>query len=109
MGEIKNITEKLIQFRNERDWAQFHNAKDLALALSIEVAELNELFLWKKAEEADVSKIKDELADVFAYAFQLAAKYDFDVQEIVESKMAKNALKYPVQKAKGSAEKYTDL
>lgn len=109
MGEIKNITEKLIQFRNERDWAQFHNAKDLALALSIEAAELNELFLWKKAEEADVSKIKDELADVFAYAFQLAAKYDFDVQEIVESKMAKNALKYPVQKAKGSAEKYTDL
>ncbi|HLW15350.1 MAG TPA: nucleotide pyrophosphohydrolase [Flavobacteriaceae bacterium] len=109
MSEIKNITDKLIEFRNERDWAQFHNAKDLALALSIEAAELNELFLWKKAEEADVSKIKDELADVFAYAFQLAAKYDFDVQEIVESKMAKNALKYPIQKARGSAEKYTDL
>ena len=109
MSEIKNITEKLLKFRDERNWKQFHNAKDLALALSIEAAELNELFLWKKAEDADVNKVKNELADIFAYAFQLAATYDFDVQEIVESKMAENALKYPVDKAKGNANKYTDL
>lgn len=109
MSEIKNITEQLIKFRDERNWEQFHNAKDLALALSIEAAELNELFLWKQAEEADVSKVKEELADVFAYALQLAAKYDFDVKEIIEAKIAKNALKYPVDKSKGNATKYTDL
>lgn len=104
--DLKNI---LVEFRNERDWEQFHNPKDLALALSIEVSELNELFLWKKSEEADVEKIKDELADVFAYAILLAEKYNLDINEIVSNKVKKNAEKYPVNKAKGTSKKYNEL
>lgn len=109
MNDWQDLINKLRQFNEERDWAQFHNAKDLALALSIEAAELNELFLWKKAEDADPQKIKEELADVFAFALQLADKYGLDVGEIVSEKLAKNAQKYPVDKAKGSAKKYNEL
>ncbi|MCO6426860.1 nucleotide pyrophosphohydrolase [Nitrosomonas communis] len=109
MNDIKEITQALLKFRDERDWAQFHNAKDLALALNIEVGELLEAFLWKHAEQADIDKVKEELADVFAFAFLLAEKYDFDVKQIVLEKIEKNGLKYPVAKAKGVAKKYTDL
>lgn len=109
MSEIKNITEKLIAFRDERDWAQFHNPKDLAIALNIEVSELLEVFLWKEHQDADKEKIKEELADVFAYAFLLADKYDLDVEEIVIDKINRNAEKYPVEKAKGTAKKYDKL
>ncbi len=109
MKNWKSLQEALIKFRNERDWEQFHNPKDLALALSIEASELNELFLWKNAEEANPEKVKEELADVLAYAILLAEKYDLDINEIVLEKIAKNAQKYPVDKAKGTAKKYTDL
>ena len=109
MIKWKDLQEALIKFRNERDWEQFHNPKDLALALSIEAAELNELFLWKKAEEANPDKVKEELADVFAYAILIAEKYDLNINEIVLDKIKKNAEKYPVDKAKGTATKYTDL
>lgn len=109
MDNIKEITEKLVEFRNERDWEQFHLPKDLAIALSIEASELLECYLWKKAEEADQERIKEELADVFAYAFLLADRYAFDVKEIVLEKIKKNALKYPVEKSKGSVKKYTEL
>jgi NTP pyrophosphatase (non-canonical NTP hydrolase) len=109
MADMEEITQALLQFRNERDWEQFHNAKDLALALSIEAGELLELFLWKKAEEANKVKVKEELADVLSYAFLLANKYDLDVKEIVLEKIKKNAEKYPVDKAKGTAKKYDEL
>lgn len=109
MSEIKEITQKLIQFRNEREWEQFHNPKDLAIALSIEANELLELFLWKNAEDADIEKIKEELADVFAYAFLLADKYKLDVSQIVLDKIKKNEEKYPIDKAKGTAKKYNEL
>lgn len=109
MENWKDLQKALIEFRNERDWSQFHNPKDLALALSIEAAELNELFLWKHSDEANKEKVKDELADVFAYAILLAEKYDFDINEIVASKIKKNAEKYPVDKSKGSAKKYNEL
>ena len=109
MSEIKKLTEQLIDFRDERDWAQFHNAKDLAVALNIEAGELLEAFLWKNAEDADVDKVKEELADVFAYAFLLANKYELDVLEIVTSKIKTNAKKYPVEKSKGTAKKYDEL
>ena len=109
MSDINKITEELRKFRDARDWAQFHNPKDLALALSIEASELLELFLWKSAEEADADKIKEELADVLAYAFMLADKYGLDVTQIMQDKLAKNNLKYPVTKAKGSAKKYNEL
>lgn len=106
---MQEIINTLINFRNERDWEQFHNPKDLALAINVEAGELLELFLWKDASEADIEKVKDELADVFAFAFLLAEKYGFDVKEIVLDKIKKNAEKYPVDKAKGTAKKYTDL
>ena len=109
MTQIKKITQELRKFRDERDWAQFHNPKDLALALSIEASELLEIFLWKSAEEADADKVKEELADVFAYAFMLADKYGLDVSQIMQEKLAKNKLKYPVEKARGSAKKYNEL
>jgi NTP pyrophosphatase (non-canonical NTP hydrolase) len=109
MNELHEITAALLKFRNERDWEQFHNAKDLSLALSIEANELLELFLWKQPEEADTAKIREELADVFAYALLLADKYQFDVREIIMDKIAQNELKYPVDKAKGNARKYDQL
>src|SRR5215510_14937789 len=98
MSETKEIIDKLIEFRNERDWEQFHNSKDLALAISVEAGELLELFLWKDAEEANKQKIKEELADVFAFAFLLAHKHGLDVKEIVLEKIKANAEKYPVDK-----------
>jgi NTP pyrophosphatase (non-canonical NTP hydrolase) len=109
MESIKHIISELIKFRNERDWEQFHNSKDLALAISIEAAELNELFLWKKAEDVNVGKLKEELADIFAYAFLLAEKYNLNVEEIVLQKIKQNAEKYPVDKARGNATKYDEL
>jgi len=109
MNDIDQITKALIDFRNERDWEQFHNPKDLALAISIEAGELLEQFLWKKHEEANAEKVKEELADVFAFAFLMADKYGFDVKEIVLDKVKRNGEKYPVDKAKGTAKKYDEL
>jgi NTP pyrophosphatase (non-canonical NTP hydrolase) len=109
MKDIEEITQELLKFRNERDWEQFHNPKDLALAISVEAGELLELFLWKNSESANTEKIKEELADVFAYAFLLAEKYKLDVKEIVLDKISKNGEKYPVEKAKGTAKKYDEL
>lgn len=109
MSEIKKITEELRAFRDERDWAQFHNPKDLAVALNIEAGELLEAFLWKSAEDADIEKVKEELADVIAYALLLADKYKFDVADIVTAKIKENGKKYPVDKAKGTAKKYNEL
>ena len=109
MKDIEEITTALIDFRNERDWEQFHNPKDLALAINIEAAELLELFLWKKHEDANLDKVKKELADIFAYAFLLADKYDFDIKEIVLDKIKENGEKYPISKAKGNAKKYNEL
>jgi NTP pyrophosphatase (non-canonical NTP hydrolase) len=109
MNDIQEITKALVKFRDERDWEQFHNPKDLAIALNIETSELLELFLWKSAEEANKEKIKEELADVFAYAFLIADSYELDVKQIVKDKIKINALKYPIDKSKGTAKKYNDL
>ena len=109
MSDTAEIIEALIKFRDERDWEQFHNPKDLALAISIEAGELLELFLWKDPSEASVSRVKEELADVFAFAFLLLNKYGFDLKEIVLEKLKSNAVKYPIEKAKGSAKKYAEL
>lgn len=106
---MEEIIQALIEFRNERDWEQFHNPKDLALAINVEAGELLELFLWKQANEANLEKLKEELADVFAFAFLLADKYKLDVKEIVLDKIKKNGVKYPVEKAKGTAKKYNEL
>lgn len=109
MKETEEIIKALLEFRNERDWEQFHNSKDLALAISIESAELLELFLWKNADEANKEKVKEELADIFAFAFLFAEKYQFNVKEIVLEKIQRNTEKYPIEKAKGTAKKYNEL
>ena len=112
MSEIRELMEALVAFRDARDWQQFHDSKNLAVALSIEAAELNEVFLWKDvnaSEEVDKAKIKEELADVFAYALLLAEKHGLDVKDIVLEKIARYAKKYPIEKAKGSAKKYDEL
>lgn len=112
MSDIQEITSALVKFRDERDWEQFHDSKNLATAISIEAAELNELFLWKSvqdSENVDKDKIKAELADVLAFSFLLANKHGFDVKQIVLDKIRKNGEKYPVDKAKGTAKKYDEL
>lgn len=109
MTDIEEIVLKLREFNQERDWDQFHNGKDLAIAISIEANELLESFLWKEPEEAKIEKIREELADVLNYAFQMADRYNLDIKEIMLEKLKANALKYPAEKAKGRADKYNEL
>ena len=109
MSQFDDLLKALKKFRDERDWEQFHNPKDLALAINVEAGELLELFLWKNAGEENKNKVKEELADIFAFAILLADKYDFDIQKIIEEKIQVNGEKYPVAKAKGKANKYDEL
>ena len=107
--DVDRLIRQIIEFRDKRNWAQFHNPKDLALGLSIEASELNELFLWKKPEEADPARVREELADVLIFALMLLEKYGLDLEKIVLKKLAANEEKYPADKARNSAAKYTDL
>lgn len=109
MTDIEQILEELRVFNQERDWDQFHNGKDLAIGLSVEASELLEAFLWKATESVNPEKIREELADVLCYAFQMADKYNLDIKQIMLDKIKRNAEKYPVEKAKGSAKKYNEL
>lgn len=112
MDKYNKVIKELIKFRNDRDWEQFHDSKNLALAISIEASELNELFLWKKdneVENVNQDKLKEELADILSFTFLLAEKHNLDIFDIVSEKIKKNALKYPVDKAKGTAKKYNEL
>ncbi len=109
---MKKAMEALLKFRDERDWAQFHDPKNLAAALGIEAAELNEVFLWKTTEasrDVDLERVREELADVLAYALLLADTFNLDPQEIVLQKIQKNAEKYPVEKSRGISTKYNHL
>ena len=111
-SSIKDLQKKIIQFRNERNWEQFHKLKDLLLGLNIEAGELNELFLWKDEKEIEsVDKLKtaDELADIFIFLTYISENFNIDLTEAIEMKIEKNAKKYPVDKAFGSNKKYTDL
>jgi len=112
MSDFDLLISELEKFRDDRDWQQFHNSKDLAVAIAIEAAELNELFLWKTVEESEKvnrDKLSEELADILAYTLMLAGKHGFDIKEIVLEKIRKNNEKYPVDKSKGSAKKYNEL
>ena len=109
MTDIELILEELRKFNRERDWDQFHNGKDLAIGLSVEASELLEAFLWKAPEDVKTDKIREELADVLNYAFQMADKYNLDIKEIMLEKIRRNAAKYPVENAKGSEKKYNEL
>lgn len=112
---IKQITQKFREFRDERDWAKFHNPKDMAEAICIEAAELLEQFLWKRADQgvevvmANKEDVSDEIADVAIYLFELADNLDIDLLQAMAAKLTKNAAKYPVSKAKGRSLKYDKL
>ena len=115
MSEIKKLTEKIIEFRNERDWEQFHKPKDLAISLSLEASELLEHFQWKSNEEIEEyiknnkEEIGDELGDVFNYLLIMAHDFGIDLADVAMKKIEKNKAKYPVEKAKGKHTKYNKL
>lgn len=112
---IQETTKKICAFRDERDWMQFHNPKDLATAISIESGELLEHFLWKTPEQVDRhvkeknEPVREEIADIAIYLFELADNLGIDLTRAIDEKLAKNRVKYPVAKAKGSIKKYTEL
>lgn len=110
MNEV--LYKKVIQFRDDRDWRQFHNPKDLAISLSLEVAELLENFQWSSSVNVPDNKldsVKEELADVLIYSILMADAIGVDIDEIIENKLSVNAEKYPIEKAFGRKEKYTEL
>jgi NTP pyrophosphatase (non-canonical NTP hydrolase) len=109
MSDIADLQNEALAFRDARDWAQFHNAKDLAAGLSIEASELLECFLWKDAKSADPTKVREELADVLVYALLLAHEARIDIPTAIREKLALNARKYPVDKSKGRSDKYDKL
>ena len=109
---MKETIEKINKFRDERNWRQFHNEKDLAISISLEASELLELFQWKTSEvtvSEKLPQIKEELADVFIYGFMLADNLNLDVEKIISDKIKLNEKKYPVQKSFSNKEKYTEL
>jgi NTP pyrophosphatase (non-canonical NTP hydrolase) len=106
------IVKEILKFRDERGWKQYHNPKDLAISLSLEVAELLENFQWSSSEEAVAKRmlsIKEELADVLIYSVLFAEAVGLDLDEIIMEKLSKNSKKYPIEKAFGKKEKYTEL
>ena len=105
MNEIKDLTRALTSFRDDRDWKQFHNSKDLALAIAIEASELLELFLWKENEDVDKQKLREELADIFSFSILLANKHKLNIKDIIMDKIKQNSKKYPVKKSKGKSTK----
>lgn len=109
---MNEIIDKINKFRDDRNWRQFHNEKDLAISISLEANELLELFQWKASEETVSEKlpqIKEELADVFIYAFMLADNLNLDVEKIIADKIIINSKKYPIKESFGSRKKYKEL
>jgi len=110
--DIKDLQKLIIQFRDDRDWRQFHKIKDLLLGLGMEVSELQELFLWKNDDEIhQISKeeIEEEVADIFIFLSYICYEYNIELGEAVLEKIKKNGLKYPVEQSKGSIKKYNEL
>jgi NTP pyrophosphatase (non-canonical NTP hydrolase) len=112
---LTHLRDTLRQFAAERDWDQFHSPKNLASALAVEAAELLERFQWltedesRKLSAADLARVREELADVLNYLVRLADKLDVDLLEAARDKIRQNALKYPAEKARGSARKYSEI
>ena len=115
MSSLEQLTQEVVRFRDARDWKQFHNPKDVALSLLLEAGEVLEIFQWKDAagvaEAATTRKddLADELADVLCYTLLMAHDLGIDLSQALPAKLRKNALKYPVDKAKGSSSKYDEL
>ncbi len=108
MDKLEILLARIDKFSKDRDWDQFHTPSNLAKSIAIEAGELLECFQWSD-EGYDMSKVKDELADVLNYCLQLSLALNLDPIAISESKMDKNERKYPVEKAKGVAKKYDEL
>lgn len=114
-NEIEKLTERIITFRDARDWKQFHNPKDLALSLVLEASEVLEHFQWKNSKEVEEHVLKnneqigDELADVLYWVLLMGHDLDINVLQALDRKMKKNEEKYPVEKARGKHNKYTEL
>ena len=108
----KETADIVKKFRDDRNWRQFHNPKDLAISINLEASELLEIYQWS-ADDLEcidkIDKVKEELADVLSYSILLADRYGLDLNEIIQEKMKKNAEKYPVEKATGVSTKYTEL
>jgi dCTP diphosphatase len=110
--DLDKIIQRIIQFRDDRDWLQYHDPKNLVQAISIEAAELQEIFLWLTTEESKdltpekVQKVKDELADIFIFMTYLSDHFGINLLEAIKNKLKKNEVKYPVEKSKGSSKKY---
>ena len=103
---------RVIQFRDDRDWRQFHTPKDLALSMTLEASELLEIYQWSGTDlecREKLPKVREELADVLSYCILMADVYGLDLDEIMNEKIDKNEAKYPVEKARGRADKYTEL
>jgi dCTP diphosphatase len=115
MNELKKLAETLEQFALDRDWNQFHSPKNLAMALSVEAAELMEEFQWLTEDQSaklppeKLSRVKDEIGDVFNYLVRLSTKLNIDLLKAANDKILINEKKYPVEKAKGNAKKYNEL
>lgn len=112
MNNFDDITKEIKEFCEERDWSQFHDPKNLAISLALESAEVLELFQWTKDNQVKPDKINelpDELADVLYWVIMLSNHYDIDLFSALKSKMEKNRKKYPIDKAKGKSDKYTEL
>lgn len=113
--DIASLLDKIKRFRDERDWKQFHNHKDMAISIVLEASELLEHFQWKNDEEIEKAakekkqEIEEEIADIFLYLLELSNNLGIDIIEAAERKMEKNEIKYPVGKAKGIAKKYDEL
>ena len=114
MHEFKQLQDKLLAFRDARDWKQFHSPKNLAEGLSIEAAELLENFLWKTTDQSyeltdkEMARVKDEVSDIFTFLMYLCHGLDIDLYAETNRKIDDNAKKYPVDKAKGNCLKYTE-
>ncbi len=112
MSDLQNITSQILKFRDARDWKQFHNPKDMALSLILEASELAEHFQWKSESDLktlDREAIGDELADVLYWVLLLASDLGIDLEKAFHTKMKKNERKYPIEKAKGKSDKYSEL
>lgn len=108
----QDTINQVLKFRDDRNWKQFHNPKDLALSICLEAAELLEVFQWSGSDtvcEGKKDRIKEELADVLNYCILMADVCNLDMDEIVQEKIKRNNQKYPVDKAKDSAKKYDEL
>ena len=109
---LKDLMKEIVKFRDDRNWSQYHNAKDLAISLSLEAAELLENFQWldnEKAVNKNYENIKDELADIMIYSLLMSDRLNLDLETIIRDKLQKNIAKYPVEKAYGSNKKYDEL